>query len=66
VAEIKWDRIGDEQRLDGDQVVPFVTATIRINGKGPFFYRAKKTDNWRAEMQAWAQQQAADVETLLS
>jgi hypothetical protein len=65
-VEIKYDRIGDEQRLDGDKVVTVVTATVRLDGKGPFFYRAIKTDTWRAELQAWVQQQAADVAALLS
>lgn len=62
---ITYDRVADEQRLEGDAVVPYITATIRVNGKGPFFYRARRTDTWRAELQAWAQQQAADVDALL-
>lgn len=63
---IHFDRINDEQRLEGDAIVEYVTATVRIDGKGPFFYRVKKTPNWRLDLQTWAQQQAADVRALLS
>jgi hypothetical protein len=62
---ITYDRVADEQRLQGDQVVDWVTATVRIDGKGPFFYRAKKTSLWRSEMEQWAALQAADVRALI-
>ena len=62
---IVYDRLSDEQRLVGDQVVDFVTATVRIDGKGPFFYRVKKTDTWRADLEQWTATQAVNVRSLL-
>lgn len=59
------DRIADEQRLEGDQVVTYVTATLRIDGKGPFFYRAKKSDVWQTDLAAWAEAEAAKLRALL-
>jgi hypothetical protein len=63
---ITFDRISDEQRLEGDKVVPYITATVRIDDKGPFFYRAKRTENWADEMKAWGEKQAAQVRALTS
>ncbi len=62
---ITFDRVQDEQRLEGDAVNLYVTATIRIDGKGPFFYRALKTDQWAAEMRAWAEAQAVQLRTMI-
>lgn len=61
---ITFDRIQDEQRLEGDGIELYVTATVRIDGKGPFFYRAKKSPSWAAEMRAWAEGQALEVRGL--
>lgn len=58
---IAFERVQDEQRLEGDGVALYVTATVRIDGKGPFFYRAKKTDTWAAELRAWADTQALQL-----
>lgn len=62
---ITLDRVGDEQRLEGDQVVTYVTATMRVDGRGPFFYRAKKSDVWQTELAAWAESEAAKLRALL-
>jgi hypothetical protein len=62
---MKLDRIADEQRLEGDQVVTYVTASLRVDNKGPFFYRAKKTDNWVTDLQAWAEAEAMKIRQLL-
>ena len=58
------ERVQDEQRLEGDGVGLYVTATVRIDGKGPFFYRAKKTPTWAAELRAWAEQQALELRSI--
>lgn len=62
---IVFERVQDEQRLEGDGVALYVTATVRIDGKGPFFYRAKKTDAWAAEMRAWAEGQALQLRMMI-
>lgn len=62
---ITFDRVQDEQRLDGDQVVTYVTATVRIDTKGPFFYRAVKTATWAQDMRTWADQQANELRSMM-
>lgn len=64
-AGMKLDRIADEQRLDGDQVVTYVTAALRVDGKGPFFYRAIKTPTWTTDLQAWAEAEALKLRQLI-
>lgn len=59
------DRISDEQRLEGDNVVTYVSATLRVDGKGPFFYRMKKTDSWATDLQAWAEAEALKLRALI-
>ena len=63
--KIVFERVQDEQRLEGDGVATYVSATVRIDGKGPFFYRALKTDQWAAELRAWSEQQALQLRSML-
>jgi len=62
---IEFQRVQDEQRLEGDDVVTYVTALVRIDRKGPFFYRVVKSPNWAAELRLWADQQAAELRALM-
>ena len=58
---IEWHNISEEQRLERGALVVFETATIFIDGKGPFFYRERKTNDDGAAMKRWAEQKARDI-----